>query len=92
MAADAAADGMGAETRFDLHEPKVHHRARRKAPHLCLDESAQVAGRTMLHLEDRVQLIVELDHHARTQLCCSNHEREIISLAAEMGSNPFYCC
>jgi len=29
----------------------------------------------MLHLEDREQILVPLDDHARTQLCCWNHSK-----------------
>jgi hypothetical protein len=39
-----------------------------------LDEAAQVAGGAVLHFEDGVKLLVELDDHARTELCGSDHE------------------
>jgi hypothetical protein len=57
-------------------ETMLHHGAGAEIPHFHLDESAQVARGAMFHLEDRVQLFVELDHHARTQLCCRKHKRK----------------
>src|SRR5438874_204431 len=54
-------------------EPVFDHGSGPKIPHLGLNEAAQVAGRAVDHAEDRVQLIVELNHHAWAQLCRCDH-------------------
>ena len=50
------------------------HGAGAQVAHFDLDEAAQVAGGAVLHFEDGVEFLVELDHHARTELCGSDHE------------------
>src|ERR1022692_2441924 len=50
------------------------HGAVAQAAHFGLYETAQVPGCPMRHAEDRVQLVVELNHHSRAHLCCRNHE------------------
>jgi hypothetical protein len=46
----------------------------------------------MLNAEDRVQLVIVLDDHARTHLCGGNrHKRKTPSSVAGMGVNPDSC-
>jgi hypothetical protein len=32
----------------------------------------------VLHFKDGVEIVVELDHHTRAQLCCWDHKREFL--------------
>jgi hypothetical protein len=41
----------------------------------------------VLHLEDGKQVVIELHHHARTELCCGNLHKGNFSLA-EAPVNP----
>jgi len=59
----------------------LDHRAGLEVAHLHLDEAAQVARCAVFHLEDREQVVVELHHHARAELCCGDLHKGSFSLA-----------
>src|ERR1044072_3216665 len=54
------------------------HTAAAQTAHSRLHEAAQIAGRPMVHAENRIELFVEDDDHARTHLCCLNHETKLL--------------
>jgi len=55
-------------------EAMLGHGAAAQAAHSDLHEPSQIAGGAVIHAENGVQLVVELDDHPRAQLCCGNHE------------------
>ena len=58
----------------------LEHRAGAQVAQLGLDKRAQIARSTVLNAEHRVQIIVVLDDHARTQLCGWNrHAKNLLS-------------
>jgi hypothetical protein len=62
---------------FDLvlrRKPVLHHGAGAQLAHFDLNETAQVPGGAVLHFEDGIELIVELDYHAGAQLGCRKHQ------------------
>jgi hypothetical protein len=63
-------------------EPMLGHGAAAQAAHFNLHEAAQVAGSAVLHFEDGVEFLVELDYHARTELSRSDHE---LTLSLSVG-------
>jgi hypothetical protein len=50
-------------------EAMLTHGTAAQVAHFDLHEASEVARRPVGHAEDRVQIIVELDDHARAQLC-----------------------
>ena len=62
-------DGVGGA------EAVLEHGAGAEVAQLGLDERAQVAGCTVLDLENQVQLVVVLDDHAGTHLSGGNRHK-----------------
>jgi hypothetical protein len=70
---DDAIDGIWRAEALD------EHGAGADVAQLGLNEGAQVAGRAVLYGEDEVQIVLELDNHARAHLRCGNrHKKPLI--------------
>src|SRR5580698_5893279 len=64
----------------------LEHGAGTQIAELGLDERAQVSRGPMLNGEDRVQLVVVLDDHARTHLCGGNrHKKNSFIYRTDLG-------
>ena len=61
-------------------EAVLEHGAGLQVAQLGLDEGAKIAGRAVLDLEDRVQLVIVFDDHARTKLSGGNRHKWCSSL------------
>ncbi len=76
----------------------LEHGARFQVAQLGLDKGAQIARGAVLHFEDKVQLVVVLDDHARTHLSGGNRHKKktpccaCVSLRKNIGCwSNLYC-
>jgi len=66
-------------------EAMFGHGPTAQAAHFHLHETAQVAGSAVLHFENGIEFVVELDDHARTELCRCDHGCKLQSINSRGG-------
>src|SRR6185312_10160722 len=68
----------------------LDHGSALEVAHLRLNEAAKIAGRPVIDAEDRVQVVVVLDHHTWTHLCrCYHAALRLRMLRLRCGSETF---